>query len=120
MITRSLIVLASAALLFYWSASAQTDNGPTQITTNDGHTYRNAVVERVDPDGLLVRYEPQPAGLGVAKLNFRNLPDSVRNQYGYDEQKANAYEQQQAKANAQWRTQNASASSAPNWFQNYR
>ncbi len=119
---RTLTLLTQAGLLACWTfaVSAQNASGPTQITTTDGHTYHNAIVQSVEPDGLLVRYTPDQGGLGMATLKFRNLPDNLRNQYGYDEQKANAYEQDQAKANAQWRSQTTAANSAANWFQHYR
>src|SRR5215831_9445451 len=88
--------ILGSGLLLCWSAVAQDNtSAPTQITTSDGRTYQNVSVQRVDPDGLLVNYQPQPAGFGVAKLKFRNLPDSVREQYKYDADRANAFEQQQ-------------------------
>lgn len=113
-------LLISAALTLGCSVMAQNDNGgPVQITTSNGRTYHNVVVERVQPDGLIVRYQPTPAGgLGVAKLNFSVLPDQLRNQYGYDAQRAQAFEAQQARANAEWRSSRSSSAAA--WFERYR
>lgn len=110
--------ILGSGLLLCWTAAAQ-NNAPTQITTTDGRTYQNVSVQRVDPDGLVVSYEPQPSGFGVAKLKFRDLPDSVREQYKYDADRANTFEQQQAQANAQWQSQMANNSNG-NWFQKYR
>ena len=67
----------------------------TSLTTLDGKTYSDVTVQRADPDGLLVFYTPPGGGMGVAKLKFRNLPDPVRQQYGYDAQRAVEFERQQ-------------------------
>jgi hypothetical protein len=48
-----------------------------------------------------------------------DLPDSVREQYKYDADRANNFEQQQAQANAQWQLQMANNANA-NFFQKYR
>jgi len=95
--------LFAAAICFSFAAHAQ-DNGPMQITTTDGKTYHNATVIRSDPDGLLVSFEPERPGFGMAKVKFRNLPDDMRNRYKYDADKASAYEADQAKATAEWRS----------------
>jgi hypothetical protein len=101
------------AVLFSLVAGAQTDtrSTPMQITTSDGKTYRNATVLRADPDGLLVRFQPEQPGLGLAKVKFRNLPEQVRSQYGYDADKASAYEAEQAKGAAA--VQGAAAGTGP-------
>jgi hypothetical protein len=109
--------ILGSGLLLCWSAVAQDNtSAPTQITTADGRTYQNVSVQRVDPDGLLVSYQPQASGLGVAKLKFRDLPDSVREQYKYDADRAKTFEQQQTQANAQWQSQ----LSSHDWFARYR
>src|SRR5277367_4755418 len=59
-------------------ANAATQNDasfPSQITTRDGKTYCGVEKVRVDPDGILVNYQPGPGGYGLAKLKFRNLPE---------------------------------------------
>jgi hypothetical protein len=88
-----------------------------QITTRAGKTYHNVEVIRPDPDGIVVQYRPTGGGLGLAKLKFGNLPDEVRNQYGYDPELAAAFEESQLKANAQQRTMLAERSEA---FSHYR
>jgi hypothetical protein len=112
--------ILGAGLMLCWIAAAQDNtSAPQQITTTDGRTYQNVTLQRVDPDGLLVSYAPQPFGFGVAKLKFRDLPDSLREQYKYDADRANNFEQQQAQANAQWQSQMANNPNS-NFFQKYR
>lgn len=98
------------------TAQGDTRQPLAQITTSDGQIYRNVTVLRADPDGLLVNYQPEPAGIGLAKLKFRNLPDSLRSQYGYDAAKAEGFETQQAQATGQWRAQ----TTGDTWLQRYR
>jgi len=111
-------ILLAGALAGSAAAQPQTDTGsaPTQITTNNGRTYRQVSILDVEPDGLVVSYQPEAGGLGMATLKFRDLPDSLRNRYGYNEQAASQYEAQQAQATAQWRAQQ----SAPSPFERYR
>lgn len=101
------------------AAQAQNEAGspPAQIITTDGRTYNQVTVLRSEPDGLVVSYQPEGPGVGLAKLKFRNLPDSLRNRYGYSEQAASDYEARQAQATAQWRSQQAAAGNA---VQTYR
>lgn len=80
---------------------------PDQITTLDGKNYEKVVLDRVDPDGLLVLFAPAGGGAGAAKLKFRNLPPELRERYGYDAARAADHEGAQARGEAQWRTENA-------------
>src|SRR5205823_1734429 len=61
------------------------------LTTLDGKTYRDCRVSRVYPDSVCVLW-PE----GGARIKFVNLPESVRAKYGYDEQKAAAFERSEA------------------------
>ena len=65
---------------------------PSEIATADGKTYKGTELLRVEADGLAVTFQPAGGGIGMAKLKFRNLPESLQRQYGYDTQKAAAYE----------------------------
>jgi len=99
---RMATIVFPAALCLCAVAGTQTDNSlPTQITTRDGKTYNAVVKQRVEPDGILVSYEPAPGGFGMAKLKFRDLPDDVQKKYGYDEKKAADFETQQVQATGQ-------------------
>jgi hypothetical protein len=99
-----------AALLFGCVAGAQTDaRFPSQITTSDGTLYKDAVKLRVDPDGILVRYQPVDGGIGLAKLKFRDLPEDLQKQYGYDPKGAAEFEKQEAQAADQLRSQAAAS-----------
>jgi hypothetical protein len=84
---------------------SEADSAPAQITINDGRTYSHVTVLHADPDGLVVSYQPATPGIGLAKLKFQNLPDSLRSRYGYNERAASQYKAQQAQATAQWRAQ---------------
>ena len=97
-----------ATLLICCIAGAETDaKFPSQITTSDGRLYKDAVKLRVDPDGILVSYQPVDRGIGLAKLKFRDLPEDLQRQYGYDSKSAAEYEKQQAQAAEQLRSQAA-------------
>jgi hypothetical protein len=103
--TRS-VITCLAASLFCCVASAQSDTRfPSQITTTDGTVYRDTVKLRVYPDGILVSYQPEPYGIAYAKLKFRDLPESLRKQYGYDPKAAAEFEKQEAQATDHWRAQ---------------
>lgn len=80
---------------------------PDRITTLDGRSYEKVVVERVEPDGLLVRFAPAGGGLGAVKLKFRNLPAEWREEYRYDAAQAADYEGARARGEAVWRAENA-------------
>ena len=71
-------------------------NAADSITTRNGITYTNAVIQRADPDGLVIEYAPQPGSVGIAKLKFANLPDEVRKRYDYKPTDATTFEQNQA------------------------
>ena len=58
------------------------------FSLNDGKTYTNCTVRRVEPDGILVMDSD-----GVRKLWFANLPAAVQKKYGFDAAKAGEYEQ---------------------------
>ena len=72
-----------------------TNSLPAKITTTDGVTYNNPKLSRVEPDGLLVEYQPATGGTGLARLKFAKLPESLQKQFGYDPAKAASYEQEQ-------------------------
>ena len=99
-----------AALLFGGVAGAQTEaRFPSQITTSDGTLYKDVAKQRVDPDGILVSYQPGPGGLGLAKLKFRELPEDLQKQYGYDPKSAGEFEKQQVQVTEEWRAHMAAS-----------
>jgi hypothetical protein len=69
-----------------------------EITTREGKTYHAAMVERVEPDGIILSYQPSGGGFGNAKLKFATLPENLQREYGYDPQKAADFEADQAHA----------------------
>ena len=107
----ALAITARDALAGETPAAAERPDGaaplPDGITTLDGKTYEKVVLDRVDPDGLLVRFAPANGGSGAAKLKFRNLPTELRERYGYDAARAADYEGTQARGEAVWRSENA-------------
>ena len=89
------------------SVNATPPGFPDRITTLDGKTYEKVMLEKVDPDGLLVLFAPVEGGSGTAKLKFRNLPAELRERYAYDPARASDYEAAQARGEAMWRAENA-------------
>jgi hypothetical protein len=107
-----------ATLLFCCVAGAQTDaRFPSQITTVDGTLYRDTVKLKIYPDGILVSYQPEPYGFGMAKLKFQDLPEGLQKQYGYDPKAAAEFEKQEAQATEQWRVQYAASDSLARYRQ---
>lgn len=88
------------------------------ITTTDGRTYPSASVLRSDPDGVIIQFVPTGGGMGMAKINFRVLPEEFRSQFNYSAEDATAYERQSAEANEQWRTTLAQEESATRRYRN--
>src|SRR6185369_16842607 len=64
-------------------------NSPARvdIETLDGRVYKSARIPRSEPSGLNVEYSPEKGGLGLAMIKFKNLPEYLQEQYGYDERR---------------------------------
>jgi S1-C subfamily serine protease len=73
-----------------------------QIVTRKGVTYKGVVVQKVVPDGLVIAYSQADGGLGFAKLKFKDLSDSLQQQFGYNPTNAAAFEAKQKTAESQW------------------
>jgi hypothetical protein len=85
----SMINMKTAILLL---ASVLTSNlFALDITTLDGKTYRDCRISRVDPDSICVLWSSSGA-----RIKFVNLPELIRAQYGYDPEKAAAFERAEA------------------------
>lgn len=80
----TMICLCAAAL----TARAQkpTPTPAPDLTTLSGRTYKHARVQRVEPDGITYMYDG-----GMSKVEFSDLPEAIRTQYGYDPAKAKAF-----------------------------
>ena len=66
--------------------------------TSDGKVYNAVKLSRIEPDGLLIEYQPVSGGIGLAKLKFAMLSESLQKQFGYDPLKASAFEHQESVA----------------------
>jgi hypothetical protein len=55
-----------------------------EIVTIYGTVYKNAEVEKVDPDGLIISYWTSGGGMAMCKVYFTDLPEDVRQRYGKD------------------------------------
>ena len=86
------IIFVGVVTLCTALSAAETDS----ITTRNGVTYTNAVIQRVDPDGVVIEYVPRPGSIGIAKLKFANLSDELRKRYNYNAADAATFEQNQA------------------------
>ncbi|MGB7769044.1 MAG: serine protease [Verrucomicrobiia bacterium] len=74
-----------------------------EIITREGVAYEGVVVQKVVPDGLVVRYSVTDGGLGIAKLNFKDLSDNLQQQFGYNPTNAAAFESEEMQAEGEWR-----------------
>ena len=61
--------------------------GTNDFVTNDGYIFRHVEIRLAEPDGLTFRHDG-----GVTKLRFASLPETVRQQYGYDPKAAAKYQ----------------------------
>src|SRR5246127_168376 len=65
-----------------------------------GKEYKNAIVSRVEPDGIVLTSKA-----GISKVYFTELPKDVQERFGYDPQKAGDYSAQQSAGLEQVRKQ---------------
>ena len=70
------------------------------ISTLDGKTYRECRVAHVYPDSICVLFSG-----GGARIPFTNLAESVRAEFGYDRQRAAAFQRAEATRAEQQRAQ---------------
>src|ERR1041385_5894876 len=68
------------------------------ITTLDGKTYADCRVSKVFPDSLCLLHSG-----GGARVKFTDLPEPVRTQFGYDPERAAAFERAEAEREARER-----------------
>jgi len=61
------------------------------LTTLDGKTYHDCQVGQVFPDSICLLFSG-----GGARVKFMNLPESIRTEFGYDAEKATAFEKAEA------------------------
>ena len=78
----------------------ETITGPTEIKTRTGMTYKSIRNLKVAPDGLEIEFTPPGGGIGMTKIEFKDLPADLQQQYGYDIEKATAYKTERAKEQA--------------------
>jgi hypothetical protein len=63
--------------------------------TIDGKEYKNAKVNRVEPDGIVINFSG-----GIVKIPFTELSPEIQMKYGYDSQAAGAYSAKQREQQA--------------------
>lgn len=63
------------------------------ITTRDGKSFYDCKIMRVHPDGVSFTHRN-----GAAKIAFKDLPASMRQEFRYDSQQEAAYQREQAAA----------------------
>ena len=52
-----------------------------EIVTVTGEIYKNAQVEKVQPDGIIISYTPAGGGLAITKVYFEDLSAELRQRY---------------------------------------
>ena len=90
------IVLTFLILLF--TAASFADD----FKTFNGKEYKDATVNRVEPDGIVVKTKS-----GMSKVYFVELPKEVQERFHYDPQKASTYSGEQAANYAAYQNQQA-------------
>jgi hypothetical protein len=75
---------------------------PQTITTVQGKTFNHPQFVGAEPDGITIEYKPQAGGIGMTKIKFQNLPESLRQQFNYNEQAAEEFAAARTKMLADW------------------
>jgi hypothetical protein len=83
--------------------AATTNLSPNELTTKLGTVYKKFRIEKADPAGLIISYEPDGGGIGMEKVPFDILPEDWQKHYGYDPKKAAQFNLAQMRAIAEWR-----------------
>jgi S1-C subfamily serine protease len=89
--------------LSHFSHPQQISGG--EIITREGVAYQGVMVQKVAPDGLVIAYSVAEGGIGMAKLNFKDLSDDLQQQFGYNPTNAATFETEQKQAEKQWQAQ---------------
>jgi citrate synthase len=112
--TNIFIIGLSVGLLGQALAQTNQPGTPPEVTneipsdalvTKLGTVYHEFRVERVEPAGITISYVLDDGGLEMEKITFDLLPDDWQQRYGYDPEKAAAFELEQKRAMAQMRDQ---------------
>jgi hypothetical protein len=77
-------------------SNAPYEAGAADLTTISGKTYRQARVFRVEPDGINYAFDG-----GIVKILFNDLPERIRKQYSYDPKRAELFQDQDQRQQAQ-------------------
>jgi hypothetical protein len=72
---------APAARTLPTSSSGQ-GRPSNELVTTTGTTYKNVEVQRVTADAIVISYTPAQGGWAMTKIDFRDLPPTIRQQYG--------------------------------------
>jgi S1-C subfamily serine protease len=76
-----------------------------EIITREGVAYKGVMVQKVVPDGLVIAYSVADGGIGIAKLNFKELSDDLQQQFGYNPTNAATFETNKKQAEGEWQAQ---------------
>ncbi len=80
------------------------DTNTISFTNKQGILLSNAVVVKVEPDGLLYNFQDM---VGGGKAKFVDLPESIRTKYGYDPKAAAEFEKKKLAAEQAYRGRQA-------------
>jgi hypothetical protein len=78
----------------------KTTTDPAEITTRTGVTYKFVRILEAAPDGLEIEFTPPGGGIGMTRIQFKDLPADLQQKYGYDGENAIAYTTERAKEQA--------------------
>jgi hypothetical protein len=92
LIPRLIRMLTRTAVAFLISSVILTTNAllAEDFKTIDGKEYKNVMVSRVGPDGIVLI-----TSVGISKFYFIELPKDVQERFHYDPAKAAAYSTEQ-------------------------
>ena len=62
------------------------------ITTTEGATYKNVTITDSSPAGITIMYDKPDGTTVIRGVDFRDLPEAVRKEFGYTEVKAKEFE----------------------------
>jgi len=68
------------------TTSGETGIDYERLATTDGEVYFNVKIRKIEPDSLIVEHRN-----GAARISFFDLPDEIRDSYGFDADRAMAH-----------------------------
>lgn len=78
--------------VFCLTACCMTMVSARDITMTEGATYKNVTITDSSPVGITIMYDKPDGTTVIRGVDFRDLPEAVRKEFGYTEVKAKEFE----------------------------